>query len=378
MKSTRPTPLRFRVPALALALCVGVVAGCGGGGGGDGGSTQPEGGTSNPPTRNAGDSTLVTSVPAPAYAGGSEEFKAFSLLNAERQRCGFGLLRQNAMLDQSARGHAFYQLFNNVAGHFQSASDPYFTGTNPGTRADAAGYNYSMVQENIMDFSGTANLANHGPDSVRGLLSAPYHALSMLRGMLDVGIAVMSSDTTGTTATHGPRIIGQFDSGVLQGSTIQKPDSAAVLTYPCEGSAGVAFELRGESPNPIPGRDLNANPIGQGVMVMVREGQILSVTAVSMVRTLDGAPVTLRAVMTKDNDPNGRIGYNEAVVLPDAPLLPGTQYTVTLSVTNQTATGGQQAGQLTSTGTNPMIAGNGTGAVKLKPFTFTTGGGAAS
>ena len=107
-------------------------------------------------------------------------------------------------------------------------------------------------------------------------------------------------------------------------------------------------------------------------MVMVREGQILNVTSAAMVRTSDGAPVALRAVMTRDNDPNGRIGYNEAVVLPDAPLLPGTQYTVTLSVTNQTATGPRQ-GPLTSTGTNPMISGNSTGAVSLKPFTFTTG-----
>ncbi|MBS0339074.1 MAG: CAP domain-containing protein [Proteobacteria bacterium] len=321
---------------------------------------------------NAADSTLVTSVPAPTYAAGSEELKAFNLLNAERERCGFGLLKQNTMLDQAARGHAYYQLYNNVAGHFQSATDPYFTGTNPGTRADAAGYNYSVLQEDIMDFSGTANLANHGPQSVRGLLSAPYHSLAMLSGMRDVGISVMNSDATGTTATKGPRIIGQFDSGVLQGSSTQKPGSAAVLTYPCDGSTGVEYELRGESPNPVPGRDLNANPVGQGVMVMVREGQIVNVTSVAMVRASDGTPVTLRAVMTKDNDPNGKIGYNEAVILPDAPLLPGTQYTVTMSVTNQTATG-TPSGTLTSTGTNPMIPGNGTGAVNLKPFTFTTG-----
>ncbi|WP_218002312.1 CAP domain-containing protein [Variovorax soli] len=349
-----------------------MVAGCGGGGGGGNGNGSPP--PDSPSTvQDAADSTLVTSVPAPTYAAGSEELKAFSLLNAERARCGFGLLRQSTALDQAARGHAFYQLYNNISGHFQSATDPHFTGTNPGTRAEAAGYNYSEVQENIIDFRSTTNLANYGPKSVRGLLSAPYHALSMLRGMLDVGISVMNSDATGTTATHGPRIIGQFDAGVMQGSATQKPGSAVVLTYPCEGSTDVKYELRGESPNPVPGRDLNTNPVGQGVMVMVREGQILNVTSAAMVRTSDGTPVALRPVMTQANDPNGRIGSNEAVVLPDAPLLAGTQYTVTLSVTNQTATGPRQ-GPLTSTGTNPMITSNSTGAVSLKPFTFTTAG----
>lgn len=349
-----------------------MVAGCGGGGGGGGGGNPQPGNPSA--AQDAPDSTLVTSVPPPTYTAGSEELKAFSLLNAERARCGFGLLKQSASLDQAARGHAFYQLYNDIAGHTQTAGDPYFTGANPGARAEAAGYNFAEVQENTIDFRGTANLANHGPQSVRGLLSAPYHALSMLRGMLDVGVSVMSSDLTGTTATHGPRVVGQFDAGMRQGFAAQKPGSAAVLTYPCEGSTDVKYELRGESPNPVPGRDLSVNPVGQGVMVMVREGQVLNVTSATMVRTSDGTPVALRPVMTKANDPNGRIGDNEAVVLPDAPLLPGTQYTVTLSVTNQTATG-PQAGPLTSTGTNPMITGNSTGAVSLKPFTFTTAAG---
>ena len=196
-----------------------------------------------------------------------------------RARCGFGLLKQSTALDQAARGHAFYQLYNNISGHFQSATDPHFTGTNPGTRAEAAGYNYAEVQENIIDFRSTSNLANHGPKSVRGLLSAPYHALSMLRGMLDVGVSVMSSDLTGTTA--GGIHLGTAG-GVWQalayGFLGLRAHADALTVDPCLPAAWDALSLRFR---------FHDHPIG--VRADHRAVRVSCITPLT-IRTPDGAP----------------------------------------------------------------------------------------
>ena len=108
-----------------------------------------------------------------------------------------------------------------------------------------------------------------------------------------------------------------------------------IKTYPCEGTTGVNFQLRGEIPNPVPGRDLAVNPIGTPILFVVRDGNVLQITNVSMVKTLTGAVIALRDVVTAANEPNkGYFSLNEAYVAPNAPLERNTQYTVTFSGTN--------------------------------------------
>jgi uncharacterized protein YkwD len=268
---------------IALALVTLALVGCGGGGGGGGGAAFPvtatgttdtsagtgssgtTGNTGNtgvtqppvvitPPEPTSGDSTLVTSINAASYTAGSEELAAFTSLNAERQKCGFGLLQQNTMLDTAASGHANYLLRNNMAGHCQNNGDPFFTGNNALDRANAAGYSTLLVLDDNSDTTGPGGnvITGRGIAAVRSLLSAPYHALSLLSPELDIGVSIMSSDTTGTTGTYGPRALSQFNLGLAQGSSSQKPSSAAVQTFPCQGTVGTAHTLRNESPNPIP------------------------------------------------------------------------------------------------------------------------------
>ena len=259
-----------------------------------------------------------------------------------------------------------------MAGHFQNSSDPFYTGNNALDRANAAGYSTLLVLDDNSDTTGpSANIiTGRGIEAVRNLLSAPYHALSLLSPELDIGVSIMSSDTTATTGTHGPRALSQFNLGLAQGSSSQKPNSAAVQTFPCQGTVGTAHTLRNESPNPIPGRDLNALPIGQPIMVAVRPGQGIAITSASLKEKVSGTVVTLRPVLTKANDANGMLNPSQAVLMPDAPLTPNTEYEVSIAGNNTTLT--FDGTNWNSTGTNPAITENATGAFS-KTFTFTTG-----
>lgn len=385
--------------AIVLSIATLVVSACGGGGSGGGGIALPlvglgsgtgstengsgsggnAGGTPPPPVVTsptepvADDSTLVTNISPASYAAASEELAAFTQLNAERLKCGFGLLKQNTMLDTAAAGHANYLLRNNIAGHFQNAGDPFFTGNSARDRATAAGYSTLLVLDDNNDTTGAgANvITGRGAASIRSLLSAPYHALSLLGPERDIGVSIMGSDTTGSTATHGPRAISQFNLGLSQGSESQKPSSAAVQTFPCQGTVGTAHMLRNESPNPIPDRDLNALPIGQPIMVAVRPGNGIEILAATLKVKAGGASVVLRSALTKTNDPNGMLNPSQAVLMPDVPLLPNTEYEVSISGRNTTLV--FDGANWNSTGTNPWIKDNTTGAFN-KVFTFTTGG----
>lgn len=302
-----------------------VLAACGGGGGG---SSPPVATPSTPP--------VVTSVPTPTYASATEESAAFALLNTERGRCGFGLVAQNAKLDQAAQAHADWGLTNDLFGHVESTSYPNgYTGAMPKDRATAAGYVSSSHVGEAIAYDPSLSKSGFGEKSVRGLLSAPYHQYELLAPIYkDVGISIREPADAGSSATAS-HVHANFNFGTT--SDYQYLNTTDVVTYPCDGSTGTAYQLRGEDPNPVPGRDLVANPLGQPIMVMVRHGQSLAITSVSMTKVSTNASVTLRAVVNHSNDPNNffqSVGQHVAYVIPDGPLEATTAYFVTLSGTN--------------------------------------------
>lgn len=113
----------FQIASVIVAAAV--LSACGGGGGGttNAGATLAPPNTITPavitPTFLAAniDSTIYTAN----YAAGSEEASAFTLLNAERVRCGFGSLKQNTKLDDAAYGHVYWKQINGYTGHYQTA-----------------------------------------------------------------------------------------------------------------------------------------------------------------------------------------------------------------------------------------------------------------
>lgn len=358
-ENTRSTPFIYCImkisPVTASCALLLLLSACGGGGGDGGGAVaaipsvapapaaplEPSGSvvtrigdvapTDEVPAAN--DSTLVTSVPAATYGAGSEEAAAFAYLNAERLRCGFGLLAQDSKLDVAAAGHANFLLINNYAGHGQPAGLPGFTGAGVVDRYQAAGYQPSAaLDENVLTV-GSSSIAGAGVKGIKGLLSAPYHLSGLLQGMRDIGLSIMSSDTAGSTASNGKRFVTQINMGNKVGVADQLPASASVLTYPCAGTSGTFARLLNETPNPIPGRDLAANPIGHPVFVGIRSG-ILTVSTALMQEVATGNTVTLRPTMTSANDPNKSLNTNEALVIPDVGLKTSTVYKVMLTGAN--------------------------------------------
>jgi uncharacterized protein YkwD len=325
MKTTLINIVYSIAAAASLAAC--------GGGGGAAAPTNPVAATPAPLV-----ATIVANVPTATYVAGGEEAAAFALLNSERQSCGFGLLSQNAKLDQSAGAHAKYLAANGMSffGHIEIAGLPFFTGVTETNRAVAAGYNAPVSAVLAGDFDLTGKW--HAADHVRNLLAAPYHLIGILYAYADVGVghAKQASpnlgptyETTATNITLGQR------------AGVNDLDPNQVYTYPCAGSTGVNRILTNETPNPIPLNLTQAYQLyGTPIAVTVRAGKTLKVTGVVLSPAAGGAPVAT-VIVDQVNDPQRstdiRVPGSVAYALPMTPLLPLTAYTSTVTGTSDGA-----------------------------------------
>ena len=318
------------VVALAASLSA-----CGGGGG----SSSSEG---TAPLALPNSSAVTALSAGQVYPAGSEEQAAYTLLNAERDRCGFGLLAANAPLNAAAKAHADYQIINSLNSHLENQIQypDGFTGADPAARVKAQGYtDLGGVTDEFafFTFSGVAQPKRGiGELGIRGLLNAPYHLNGLMSGYRDVGIAVRSNEDIG----KGMRgIFVQINPAYKAAAGPQLPDSTSVLTYPCEGTTGVNRELTNETPNPVKDRDLRIRPLGSSVYIAVRPGNRLVISQVAMTQAATGEAIILRDVVTEGKDIHGpcQTGCfegHEAYIVPDAPLQPETAYTVMVSGTN--------------------------------------------
>ena len=94
---------------------------------------------------------LVTAIAPSSYAEGSAERAVFEALNEARAKGNFGLLAQDARLDDAAARHAAYMARNlgGAISHRQQAERPGFSGETPIDRIHAAGYETSVSFEAI-------------------------------------------------------------------------------------------------------------------------------------------------------------------------------------------------------------------------------------
>lgn len=307
---------------LLTAVALAGLTACGGGG--DAGPAAPA-------------AAPVNTASALPSAAGSEDLAAFTLLNAEREHCGFGKLAQNAQLDAAAKAHADYQVINSVISHLEVSGKPGFTGASPTNRIAAAGYaDAGANADEIAGFIGTSQKAGLGEPALRNLLNAPYHLQGLMSGFRDVGLSVRSSADTGAGSAT---VLLQINAAYKRSAGPQLFAGTEVHTYPCEGTSGVNFKLANEEPNPVPGRDLSTTPLGSSVYVAVRAGNVIGISSASMVQISTGQQVTLRAPVTAANDPYGPCSAgcfqsHQAYVAADAPLQPNTAYQVTINGTN--------------------------------------------
>lgn len=328
-----------------LVTAAAVLSACGGGGSSSAPAPTSPGPTGLPPglviTPSIPSVALATAVPTPTYPAGSEELAAFNKLNEERGACGFGLLKQDSRLDAAAKGHADWQTLNGYYGHYQVAGTTAFTGVTPEERVVQSGYAswgaFEVLDEGSLNF-GTATKSGVGVLSVMRLLNAPMHAIGMVSGATEVGIAIRSSTDVANSPT-GPRVHGWFDLTHLTAIGIQEPPEQVLLTYPCEGRTGIVRQLTSEEPNPVPGRNLSANPLGSSVQLRVRQGQSLRLTTYAMSEVGTGASVVVRPPVgvAYNNEPypytTGALGDHETWIAADAPLKALTPYQVSLAGT---------------------------------------------
>lgn len=284
-------------------------------------------------------SSIVPSVPGATYAAGSEELAAFNLLNAERNKCGFGLLKQNTQLDVSAKGHADWLLVNgdSAIGHYQTVGTPLFTGITPKEREAVAGYGAgSFEASEVTAKIGITSKAGQGISRVRDLLNLPYHEIAMLRGYRDVGISVRDQFDLGLMLN---RTAANIDFGYTYAAGMQASPAGTLRTYPCDGSSGINRLMGQEIPSPVPERNIVASPLGTSIAVIGDVGTTLSITSASMINATTGASVTLRTPVMAASDPYGGtyLLSNEGYVLADASLDPLTSYKVTINGTNNSA-----------------------------------------
>lgn len=352
-------PNHFKQIVLGSSLfAAGLLSACGGGGGGAAagsplanigdkviggviavitGSTEPTTSTQTTlPAQNA--SSIVNTVTR--YSGGAEETAAFNRLNNERSQCGFGRLAQSTQIDAAARAHADYQLRNNLDSHFEDKQKypQGFTGVDEKARITAQGYlDFGAGADEYVISTSAGGKTGLGERAVRSLLSAPYHLRELMGSYRDVGFSVRSGSDVGITG--GRDTFVQINAAYKATAGPQVPTSSEVLTYPCEGVTGASKALYNEQPNPVPGRDLRANPLGTSILVAIRDGQRLTITNATVTKTVTGRAVALRPPMTTANDPNapcaaGCLKSHQAFILPDVPLDANSVYAVTIAGTN--------------------------------------------
>jgi hypothetical protein len=293
-----------------------------------------------------GDNAAV--VPA-SYLPGSAELGAWNVLSNARNVCGFDgtdplvKLTRNIQLDAAALNHSKYLVYlsfntgTSVLSHDETLGLRGFTGENAGVRAVAQGYKYLALAEilsaTLWDYSTQPSfptMQERGTSAMRGLLNTVYHLSGAMNDGADVGLGAYM-ETHPLTATTWRE---EFRFGALNGydNTTRriKLEAGTVVTYPCAGSGDVptAFFPATESPNPFPTMTLPTDKVGPPIYLKVDAGQVLKVTSSSV--SLNSVPVST-TMLTATND--AYIDTNEVFVVPNAALLPNTDYQIVLSGT---------------------------------------------
>ena len=290
---------------------------------------------------------------SPTYAALSEEKSAYDVNNTARKTCGFGYLKQNVSLDTAASNHIAWNVYNSLFGHTETLGTLGFTGADPAQRMQSAGYANGVLYGEVLTAVPSIGTTGLGQSGSTTLLAAPYHLIGLMSGNREVGISVRSGGDLGSGADvmyAGSPPFSQLvvDMASSTSNLPQQQGASDVLTYPCQGVTNTAKSVTNETPNPILYRQLAVQPIGQPVFVQVQAGRTLVITSSSISTTVGSNPVVIATTLTKANDPASELAGNQAMIIPDVPLVANTQYTVTIQGTNN-------------------------GEVFLKNFTFTTG-----
>lgn len=314
----KATPFTFTLMCTLSAACLALAA-CGGGGSSPSTpvATVPVTPPVTPPVTVAPGTLQTTVTVAPPASVGQDTIDGFNYLNQIRTLAGAGAVDWNQSVQTATQNHVSYLSNNGLFSHQEDPAKPGFTGVQPLDRMNFAGYAGVYGGEEL---AGGASYK----DFVDGLLTAGYHSIGLLYGYRDVGF--------GAAGIAASTIRG-MDVGYTNSKPQQLLAGDAVAMFPCGNFAVVGGAGYGESPDPLPGRNYYATPIGTPIVALVRNGQTLAVTTWT-ISPVGGQPLKTAATLTQANDPNKLLAASGAILIPDQPLVKGGSYTTTLAGTN--------------------------------------------
>jgi hypothetical protein len=318
----------------ALLLCA-----CGGGAGDNASVSAIDSTPSSSRVQSYLQALLVTSAPLATYPPNTPEALAYRTINTARLQCGFGALTQQTALDAATQGHANWMLIHQQFNHLQDAINQAqaFTGTDVYARIDASGaYAQPYYATEVFTVDQMSNAQEDTSIGIHRLLNAPYHAYSLLNGYRDIGLAVRNASDVGLSQINTRIVIANLALPFSQTPQTIAPNE--VVTYPCEGTRQVAYQLTHEQPNPIPSRDLGKNPLGVNIFIKVREGQRLELNSYTITHQITRKLVLARDPVGGINgqpDPHGLFGASSAYLSTEYPLQPNTLYDVVIEGKNE-------------------------------------------
>ena len=303
--------------SVAVAI-IALLSACGGGGGSSGGSST--GGSTNSTSSSTSSTPVPGTVSTPQYVASSAQLAAFTLLNSQRQQCGFPALQENTYLDQAANGHAAYEQANSTTSDTEVSTNAGFTGATYTDRAMHFGFPSGISVGGVSGaFSGTSSTeTQYGQSFVYAALSGVYHAPVLMLPVSTVGVGELDRTSAGTTTVWGS----------MSFANLQTMTSNSPLTFPCQGTTGVAYE--GVSENPTPPN--TSGSWGTPIVVMGNPSDTIVLTSGTIVPTAGGSVTNLQ-LLDSANDPNHELQPYEASAYPSTPLSANTQYTYSLNGT---------------------------------------------
>ncbi|MFM0386945.1 CAP domain-containing protein [Paraburkholderia dipogonis] len=309
---------KIALTAVSLAATMMLAACGGGGGGGNGGNATgaaPSAPASSPATGN---------VATPQYAASTAQLAVFTTLNQQRQQCGFPALTENTVLDQAAQAHAKYMGQNGgIITDTEAVANPGFTGTTYSDRAVHFGFPNSQIA-----YSGGASAGYYTNATLTETQYGQQIAYEWLGGVYHIALGVWPITQIGIgwnemTFNGFPEIQSSVTIANLQPMTGNLP-----LTFPCQGTTGVAYMTAGETPTPP-----NTTSGTFGTPIAVSGNPTDNVVLQSGTVTDSSGTVINLQLLNAATDSNKLLPAFEAVAYPATPLKPNTTYSVAITGT---------------------------------------------
>lgn len=280
---------------------------------------------------------VQTNTAVLTYPAGSPEGAAYDYLNAARTSCGFGSIAPDAKLNVAAVGQADYETMRWNAGegaeyvdsmpHMQTPGKTGFTGATFNDRLDAAGFSpIGTAHEDSVRISSSvlpATAAARSVSVLKTLMGTVYHLGGVMALNPSIGIGYEYAADAPAASDRKATLVLVNAQHENDAASIQ---TDAVVTYPCAGSTVNGTWSTREVPNPLPA-DWTGS-VGAPLYIRSAPGSVLTIAT----HAIAGSQGT-QLVLTKANDPNRRLGANEAFILLQTPLADAGSYGVSITGT---------------------------------------------